>query len=493
MEKPTFSGTFYQIILPSFCDGNGDGIGDLPGLIRRLDYLQDLGIEGIWLSPIHPSETFHKYDVLDYYAVSPDLGTMEDLEALIDQCHKRGIRVLLDLVFNCCSWHHPAFQKALRDPGCPERRWFWFDDTPEAAAFDRNSVWNGLPSWRETEDGQKYIGIYSPVMPDFNFHDAGLRQECKRIARFWLEKGVDGFRLDSAMHLFSSSEVDAGVSYNALNIAWWDEFRGFCRGLRPDCLLVGEVWTESNERALYYRGLDSTFHFYLGNDIADLIQGRLSMPVFVRRLESACLAASLVSGDYVDAPFLSNHDMPRYAETTAFGTDDLKLSAAILLTMEGIPFVYYGEELGIAPYPGDFCPAFRKDDLMSRSRTAFPWEDGMCDRRFPKGYRADPMEKQVRDGNSLLLFYRRMIRLRKECAALRYGRFQAGECTDALLSYDMVWGNESVRLAHNISDAPVCVPKVGKAVDLMTGEAPAENETGDRWILLGKHSMILYI
>ncbi len=117
----------------------------------------------------------------------------------------------------------------------------------------------------------------------------------------------------------------------------------------------------------------------------------------------------------------------------------------------------------------------------------------MCDRRFPKGYRADPMEKQARDGNSLLLFYRRMIRLRKECAALRYGRFQAGECTDAVLSYDMVWGSESVRLAHNISDAPVCVPKVGKAVDLMTGEAPAENETGDRWILLGKHGMILYI
>lgn len=493
MKNPSFSGTFYQIFVPSFCDSNGDGIGDLRGIVQRLDYLQELGIEGLWLSPIHPSDSFHKYDVLDYYAVAEEYGTMADLENLIEACHERGIRILLDLVFNCSSWHHPAFQRALADPDSPERRWYWFDDTPEAAEFDRKSRWNNLPSWHEAENGQRYIGIYGAVMPDYNFHDPGIREECKRIARFWLEKGIDGFRLDSAMHLFSCSEVDPGVSYHALNIGWWEEFRRHCRTVSPNCFLVGEVWTESGERALYYRGLDSSFHFYLGNAIEALIRGELSVSVFLRQIQSARLCASLVTEDYTDAPFLSNHDMPRFTETSGFSMEELKLAAAIYLTLEGVPFVYYGEELGLAPYPGDWCPDFAPDDLMSRSRTAFPWESGKCNRRFSAGYRSESLQVQEQNPNSLLWFYRRLIRLRRDCGALRFGTWEAGECAEGILSYSMTQGADKAVLVHNLSDRAVLLPEAGRApVDLMTGSQPGEEQKENRWILLPKHSMIFY-
>ncbi|MDD6201247.1 MAG: alpha-amylase family glycosyl hydrolase [Firmicutes bacterium] len=492
MNKPACSGTFYHIFVHSFCDANGDGIGDLRGILSRLDYLEALGIEGLWLSPIHPSASYHKYDILDFYAVDPAFGTMADLEELVAQCHRRGIRVILDLIQNCSSRNHPAFRKALADPDAPERRWYWFDDTPDAAEFDRKSLWNNFPSWHTAENGTRYIGIYSKEMPDFNFHDPGIRRECKNVARFWLEKGIDGFRLDSAMHLFSSSEVDSGVSYHGLNIEWWVEFREFCRSIRPDCYLIGEVWTEPGERALYYRGLDSTFHFYLGNAIEAVIKGSLSPTVFSRQLESACRCARLVSETYLDAPFLSNHDMCRFAETTGFDRQDLKLSAAIYLTLEGIPFVYYGEELGMAPLPEDQCPQFPPEDYLARSRTAFPWTEGRCAFRFPKGCRCDGPEIQERDPDSLLMFYRRLIHLRRACEALRYGRWQSGECGPSLLRYRMAWGEKAAEICHNLSPQPIPVSgSEGTPLDLMTGRPPLRDEN-DRWILLPKHSLIFY-
>ncbi len=491
MGKQPFSGTFYHIFVHSFCDSNGDGIGDLPGIAGCLDYLQLLGIEGIWLSPIFLSPTTHKYDTLDYYQVDPQFGTMEDFQALLEACHSRGIRLLLDLSLNCASWKHPAFLKALQDKTCPERGWFWFDDTPDAAYLDPDAVWNGLSSWQTAPDGTKYIGIYGSVMPDYNFNDPGIRRECKNIAKFWLEKGVDGFRLDSAMHLFSTSEVEPDVSGNAQNIAWWQEFRSFCRTVKEDCLLVGEVWTLSGERALYYKCLDSTFHFYMGNYIANMLNGTQSTDLFSRQMESACRCARLVSEDYLDAPFLSNHDMPRFAEFSGLDPAGLKQAAAIYLTMEGIPFVYYGEELGMAPFQGDYCPQFGEKAFMERSRTAFPWEEGQCSFRFSKGNRCDSLAKQLEDPDSLLHFYRRIIGIRKESHGLRYGRWQPGTCGEGYLSYRLESQRDAVSVHHNLSARPLMLDEGGRPLDLMTGQPLARDEE-DRWILLPKHSAIFY-
>ena len=191
--------TWYEIFVYSYCDSDGDGIGDLAGVTSRLDYLQDLGITGIWLMPIHPSPSYHKYDVEDYYAVHPDYGTMEDFETLLAECHKRNIRVITDLVLNHTAVNHPWFRAAAeylatlapdQEPdtsACPEVGYYNF-------AREEQTGFHPVPG----AEGWYYEGRFSPQMPDVNFGSEGLRQEFREIMEFWLQKGVDGFRLDAA-------------------------------------------------------------------------------------------------------------------------------------------------------------------------------------------------------------------------------------------------------------------------------------------------------
>lgn len=227
MKRQTYSprsGVYYHIFVPFFRDGNGDGVGDLRGIIQTLDYFNDgkgggLGVKGLWLSPVHPSPSYHKYDITDFYAIDPAFGTMEDFETLVAEANKRGIGIVLDLIFNCSSHLHPWFLKAQEDASSPEAGYYYLDGSEDARYLDRDAVWNELPAWHFPEKGRGYIGIYSEVMPDFNFNSPALREECLKIARFWLKKGVSGFRLDSAMHLFSTAEVEEGVSHHAKNVA----------------------------------------------------------------------------------------------------------------------------------------------------------------------------------------------------------------------------------------------------------------------------------
>ena len=497
MESNKFTGTFYQIFIPSFCDSNGDGIGDLRGIMEKLDYLVNLGIEGIWLSPLHPSESYHKYDVDDYYAVAPEYGTMADFEALILEAHERGIKILMDLVLNCPSSGHPFFRKALEDQGSEEASWFWFRDSDSTKNFKDDLIWNGMPSWRTAPNGRQYIGIYASVMPDFNFDSQSLREEMKKVARFWLRKGVDGFRLDSAMHLYSSSEVEEGVSYHAKNIAWWQEFRDACRKENPGCYLVGEVWTDSETRAPYYKGLDSSFHFYLGSDIAALITGTLSVSSLENRLASADLCAALAAPGYTDSPFLSNHDMLRYAEDTGFSEKLLKLSAAIYLTLPGTPFVYYGEELGLKPEPGDCCVGFPANDLFIRSRSAFPWPEKRPTLiRFEKDYLSSPLEEQENDPDSLLSFYKALIQMRRDYSSLRNGKWKSVSPNDNLLAYERENEQEKTLIVHNISeeDQALALPAGhGPVIYLMRRKEPANDSVFDSVMLPARESILVYL
>lgn len=464
---PRFNGVFYHLYVPFFRDSNGDGIGDLRGVIESLDYFNDgkgggLGISGIWLSPIHPSPHYHKYSVLDYYAVAPEYGTVDDLEELTREAAKRGIRILMDLVFNCTSDEHPAFIRACADPASREAKMYWLDGCKDARYLDRSVEWNTLRPWQKTADGKPYIGLYSHVMPDLNFNSPIVREECKKIAKFWLDKGVSGFRLDSAMHLFSVAEVEPGLSYHAKNVAWWDEFRDYCRSVRPDCYLVGEVWDIPSVRALYYRGLDSSFHFYLGNEIADFIHGKLPAALFAKNLENAYLCAGLADDRYTDSPFLSNHDMGRFADKLCRNDDELRLAAAIYLTLEGTPFVYYGEELGMRAAPDDWCPDYETGDEFGRSRTAFDWgeEKGMCGARYPKGYLSHSLKDQAADTHSLYAFYKRLIALRNSCRPLTFGRWNAvGEGKNGVFAYEMVYGEEKVLLFHNATKREFMLPE----------------------------------
>ncbi len=505
MEKVQYSdnyGVFYHIFIPFFCDSNGDGIGDLKGITQKLDYLNDgkgggLGVRGIWLSPLHPSPSYHKYDVLDYYSVAPEYGTMEDLEELVREADKRGMSVLLDLVLNCTSDRHPDFLYACEHPESRQAKMYWLDANGDARFLDRDAVWNTLPSWHKTVNGISYLGIYSSVMPDLDFNSRETREECKKIATFWLNKGIGGFRLDSAMHLYSTSEVEEGVSHHAKNIEWWEEFRSHCRSVRPDCYLVGEVWDKPDVRALYYRGLDSSFHFFLGNEIADFVHGKLPAPLFSKKLENAYLCAGLTDAKYTDSPFLGNHDMPRFAEELCPDEQDLKLAAAICMTLEGTPFVYYGEELGMRADKADVCPAYLPADALGRARTAFDWgeEAGMCATRFSRGYLSEDLSRQREDTDSVYSLYRRLIGLRNANKALSLGRWEPYPCpNDRVFAYRMRFGAESLVVLHNASPSPVPFPAEADGkdyLDLMDGTQTIHTVKNKR-TLPPRHSAIVY-
>src|SRR5574342_674378 len=249
---------FYEIFVRSFYDSDGDGIGDFNGITAKLDYLNDgdpntttdLGVTGLWLMPIHPSPSYHGYDVTDYYAVNPQYGTMDDFKRLLAEAHKRGIRVIIDFVLNHTSDQHPWFA-ASRDPNSPYRDWYVWSKTDP-----------GTGGWRVAYSGF-YYGSFGDTMPDLNYRNPAVAKQMEDVVRFWLKDvGVDGFRLDAAKYLIEEGTV---IQNSDSTHSWYRQFRSFYRNLDPQAMTVGEVWDISPTAASYAEGdqLDLTFDFSL--------------------------------------------------------------------------------------------------------------------------------------------------------------------------------------------------------------------------------------
>ena len=339
--------TWYEIFVGAFRDSDGDGTGDLQGVISSLDYLQDLGIGGLWLMPVHPSDSYHKYDVKDYCAVDPAYGTMEDLEELLEETQKRGMKVILDLVMNHTSVRHPWFREAAaylasldpeKEPDsrlCPPVEYYRFQ-RQEALGF------GPVPG----AEGWYYECRFSPDMPDVNFESQALREKFREIMAFWLDKGVDGFRLDAAKE-FYSGETDRN-----LEVLGW--IQTTAREINPDCFLVGEVWDGFSALSEYYdSGFVSFFNFPFAapdGKIVKVLRGAGNpgiVTTWATAQEKADAAYRSHNPDYIDAPFLSNHDLGRIAGFAGRDPGKTKLAAAMNLFMSGNAFVYYGEELGM--------------------------------------------------------------------------------------------------------------------------------------------------
>lgn len=446
-------GVYYEIYVGSFADSNGDGIGDFNGLIEKLDYLNDgkdstdtdLGVTGIWLMPVYPSESYHKYDILDFYNVDSRYGTLEDFDRLMAECHKRGISVILDYIANCSSNSHPWFLDAAQNPDSPYRDYyFWYDE--EDKGVDLNATWQGQPIWHEV-NGQKYIGIYSELMPDFNVRNPRVREELKNIAKFWLERGVDGFRLDSVPHIISGSEVMPGEDYISLGVEWWQEFTDYCKTIKPDLYTVGEVWDETYLRSRFIKPLQSDFHFTLGDTIGYLIQsGKNKGDAFCSIMERNYEEYGKIREDYIDAPFLSNHDQPRFANKFINRPEELKMAASIYLTLEGLPFLYYGEEiamLGTNPH--------------EEIRTPLLWGEGSGVQTswYESAYNRNTVDiqKQQEDSDSLWNHYQRVIKLRSAYEALYKGKFCRLAGTEQIIAYERRTGAQSAVVLHNISSS----------------------------------------
>ncbi len=418
-ESPWWNdAVFYEIFVRSFYDSDGDGVGDLNGLIEKLDYLNDgdptttddLGVTGIWLMPIMESPSYHGYDVVDYYRVDQEYGTNEDFRRLIAEAHRRGIRVIIDLVLNHTSSKHPWFQSALNDPNSPYRDFYiWSDENP-----GYKGPW-GQRVWHRTPTGY-YYGIFWEGMPDLNYNNPAVTAEMEKVIRFWLEDmGVDGFRLDAVKHLIEEGRVQENTPATH---EWLRGFYTFYKSINPAALTVGEVWSPTVEVAKYIGDqLDLAFEF-------DTAQAMLRSARFGDR-NYILRAHRLVTERYPPnqfATFLTNHDQPRVMTELRGNVNKAKVAASLLLTGPGVPFLYYGEEIGQVGGKPD-----------ENIRTPMQWSDAenagfttavMAWRAPQPNYRDVNVAAQTGDPDSLLSHYRRLIHLRNQHIALREGAWQ---------------------------------------------------------------------
>jgi len=400
----------YEIFVRSFADSDGDGIGDLVGLTRRLDYISGLGASCVWLMPIAESPSYHGYDVSDYYRVEPAYGTNDDFRAFVTEAHRRGIKVLVDMVLNHSSNRLPAFRAALRDTNSPYRAWYRFAPRPLG-----NGPWGGTSAWRHSPvRDEYYYGAFSSAMPDLDYHTPAVREEAKRIATFWLrEMGVDGFRLDAVPFLLEDGDCNTGCPGTH---AFLHEYAEHVRSINADAYTIGEAtWGPLTELMPYYPDqLTSYFTFELSDSLMAAVRdGRAS------GLLGGWLRLQDTLPAYRYSAFLSNHDQRRAMTTLGGDVARAKVAATLLLTLPGLPFVYYGEEIGMT---GDKPDERIRTPMQWRPgaglgfTTAVSWERAQADSQTTTVAAQDTVQ------GSLLNLYRRLIHLRRENDALGAGR-----------------------------------------------------------------------
>lgn len=411
---------WYLLFVRSFYDSDGDGIGDLRGVIEKLDYLNDgdpntttdLGITGIWLMPIMSAESYHGYDTVNYRMVERDYGTAQDFKDLMEAAHARGIRVVVDYVINHTSDQHPWFI-AAQNPDSPYRDWYvWSDERPTY-----QGPW-GQNVWYQGTGNQYYYAVFWDRMPDLNHDNPAVREEIFDTARFWLEDmGADGFRLDAIRYVIEV-EVDGRpiLADSPANRQYMAEFNDYVHSVNPDAMTVGEILVESSNTISKYTedgSVDTAFEFDLMNAIISAAQSGNKRDI-ERQLASTMY--EFEAGTF--ATLTGNHDFQRLMNTMILDEGRNRVAANLLLTLPGIPYIYYGEEIGMTGTKPDenIRRPFQWDDSATGGfTTGTPWEALQTD------YQERTVAGQTNDPNSLLSHYRNLIHLRNGHDALQFG------------------------------------------------------------------------
>ena len=441
---------WYEVFVYSYQDSDGNGIGDLNGLRQRLDYIADMGFDGIWLMPIMPSPSYHKYDVTDYCQIDPLYGTLDDFKALTAECHERGIRLIIDLPINHTSSQHPWFLAAIgalqqNDLTSPYSDYYCFSDHAGPKMVSVSGT-----EWYYEEQ------FSGGGMPDVNLDSSAVKKELRAILSFWLEEcDVDGFRLDAVTSFYTGN--------TAQNVTFLHELKEMCEAIKPGSYLVGEAWTNLSEISQYYEsGIDSFFLFPASQAegyIAQVIRSMKPASAYVTYLKQA--EDAIPNG--VWAPFLSNHDTGRSVAAMQARTAPAKLKFAhgLLAMMGGNTFTYYGEEIGMAGSGDD-----------PNKRTAMYWNAENMTQNPPGVTKAEypypSVDEQLADSDSLLNYIRAVNELKKQFPAIARGAHETVYNDEYLCLLKRDWQGESIYIAINFSSTDALTLALPEAMNLQS-------------------------
>lgn len=434
---------YYEIFVGSFYDTNEDGMGDLDGVTEKLDYLNDLGVGGIWMMPIHPSPTYHKYDVVDYYDIDPKYGTMEDFDELITKANEYNIEIIIDLVLNHTSSEHPWFieaKKNVLNGTCENENsycdYYVFSTTPQGKYYPIGK-------------GYYYEALFWDKMPDLNLDSENVRNEIKDILQFWLDKGVKGYRLDAVTSFYNQN-----VTKNTEFLRWLNET---IDSIDEDAYVVGEAWiTNKTITDLYDSGIDSLFQFSLSQAdglIASSIRSKQGYNLANEVIKYNQMIKE-ANPDALNAVFISNHDQGRsagYFKSTQ--PEYLKLMASIYLLMPGRSYIYYGEEIGL-----------RGSGKDENKRLPMIWDNndntGKTLGPSAADYKSEDImgfKQQASDKNSLYNHYKQLIQIKNRYDVITDGTMESLNLNSnvyALRTYD---DTDDVIVIHNLSDQKVVI------------------------------------
>ncbi|MFG1776271.1 glycoside hydrolase family 13 protein [Micromonospora sp. NPDC049048] len=501
------SAVVYQVYVRSFADSNGDGVGDLQGIRERLPYLRDLGVDALWLTPFYTSPMIDGgYDVADYRDVDPMFGTLADFDHMITDAHALGLRIIVDLVPNHTSSAHPWFQAALTaGPGSPERARYLFaegrGENGELPPNDWESIFGG-PAWTRIDDGQWYLHLFDPAQPDLNWRHPEVRAEFEGVLRFWLDRGVDGFRIDVA-HGMIKAEGLPDVGFNSMTTGQrqaellgkgrlpyfdQDEVHEIYRAWRPILdsypggrMAVAEAWAETPERLARYIGPDELHQAFS----FDFLDATWSADSFRKVIDTALAEATIVGAPTTWV--LSNHDKKRHVTRYGDGAEGLRRARAaslLMLALPGCAYLYQGEELGL-PEVLDLPDELRQDPAFLRTgesrdgcRVPIPWSGELAPYGFgpagselswlpaPATWRDLSVAAQTGVPGSTLELYRTALRIRREHPALAAdaGGVTWLEAGPGVLAFSRAAGDTVLTCVVNISGAPALIDGYGTPI-----------------------------
>ena len=503
--------TGYQIYPRSFCDSNGDGIGDIPGIISKLDHLADLGIGFIWLSPVYASPMRDNgYDISDYYAIAPEFGTLADFDQLVAEAKARNIRIVMDLVVNHCSSDHVWFQRACESRDCPEHEYFyWRDAKPDGSPPDDQRACFGGSAWQWVEAVGRYCyGHFGWQQPDLNWHNPALREEIYAMMNWWLDRGIGGFRMD-VIELVGK-DIDARHYYEGPDMhRFIQEMHQRCLAGR-DIMTVGESWAATPETALAYCGrgrqeLDMIFGFNHIQAAWDPAKGRFGPNLFELTKHKAIMSAwqeALVEDGW-NSLYLSNHDLPRpvshYGNDGAYRVRSAKMLSAVTYLMKGTPFSYQGEEIGmtnarferldqfqdietLGQYEEVMAAGGRLEDFIAgananardHARTPMQWTDGAWAgfsenatwMALNPNYKEINVAKDRADPEGVFQWYQDLINLRKSMPVISEGTFEMilNE-HPAIMGYIREDAHSRLLVLGNYTGETVALPVLGFGTD----------------------------